>query len=305
MIRGRGLLAFLVVALSAVSAAAEDRPATAPKPDAAPKPKPKSQHGLYWHEEWRRFHPVEYVATGILGPLAIAEYFYLPPQQQPHWVGGILFDDAVRDALRLRSPSALHASWAMADTAGVTLVAISVGLDSVIVPLLRGSPDVAWQLTLMDAEAFSLSSLVAITLYDTVGRARPSYEDCQRNPSAAMGCNTSPDASFPSGHINEAFTAAGLSCAHHMYAHVYGSRLADAFACARDLTLATTEGVLRIMGDRHWTTDVIVGSMIGFSFGFGLPTLLHYVRWKRTPVKVVSLAPLVGSQFGVVAVGLF
>ena len=33
---------------------------------------------------------------------------------------------------------------------------------------------------------------------------------------------------------------------------------------------------MRIMADRHYTTDVIVGSIGGFTGGFLLPTLLHY-----------------------------
>ncbi len=298
-----------VAASAPARAGADETPTSAQTPTATktepPKPKPEKRSKLRWDSERPRFRPIEYVLTGIVGPLAIAEYFYLPAQQQAHWVGGVLFDDAVRDALRLRTASAQKASWAMADTVGVTLVGITVGLDSVIVPLVQGSFDVALQLTLMDAEAFSFSSILAISLYDTVGRARPSYEDCLKDPSAPTCYGTS-FASFPSGHINEAFTAAGLSCAHHLFAHVYQSKIADAFACARDLTLATTEGLLRIMGDRHWTSDVIAGSAIGFGFGFGLSSLLHYVKWNhRSPVKTVTLAPMMGSQLGVLAMGSF
>jgi len=143
-------------------------------------------------------------------------------------------------------------------------------------------------------------------MYDTIGRARPSYQDCQKNFSPEMGCSTSPFASFPSGHINEAFTAAGLSCAHHIFAHVYGSRVADAFACARDGALAVTEGVLRIMGDRHYATDVLVGGAIGFTFGFGMTSVLHYVKWnRRSPVKALTLAPMMGQAVGIVAAGGF
>ena len=181
----------------------------------------------------------------------------------------------------------MSAVWSMADTTGVTLVALSVGLDSIIIPLVRGSLDVTWQLVLMDAEAYSLSSIVAISMYDSIGRARPNYEDCLAGR-VTVGCNGSSTASFPSGHINEAFTAAGLSCAHHLFQHVYGNALADAFACIRDLSLGTTEAILRMMGDRHYFSDVVAGSAIGFSFGFALPTLLHYMKWRHGPKAVVS-----------------
>jgi len=229
---------------------------------------------------YRRFHPAEYVVTGIAAPIAIAEYFVAKPQESPHWVGGILFDDAARDGLRLRSFKDAERAWKMADTFGVTLVLIVGGLDSVIIPLARGDVDVAWQTSLMNGESFALGSLLTFTLYDTIGRARPGYAEC-RNETLTIGCGGTMTASFPSGHAHEAFTAAGLSCAHHLYGHLYQNRIADIFACTRDIGLATTEAVLRIMGDRHWASDVIVGSALGFGFGFALPVMLHYVKWTR------------------------
>ncbi len=101
----------------------------------------------------------------------------------------------------------------------------------------------------------------------------------------------------------EAFVSAGLSCAQHTYAGVYGNSIADAFACARDLTLAAADGVLRIMGDRHWTTDALVGAALGFSFGYVLPVLVHCRA--RTQAPRVALAPMTGGPLGVVAAGTF
>ena len=95
---------------------------------------------LRWDEDQPRFRPIEFVVTGVLGPAAMAMYTWLPPQSQPHWIGGILFDDAVRNALRVRSPAAQRAVWAMSDAVDVTVVSLAVGLDSLVIPLLRGSP---------------------------------------------------------------------------------------------------------------------------------------------------------------------
>ncbi len=262
---------------------------------------------LHWDERRVRFTLPEYIATGILGPLAVAEYFVVQPQVPPHWSGGILFDDAVRDGIRLRDPHALQVSWAAADTIGTMLVIMNVALDSLIIPLARRSSDVAWQLLVMDAESYTLTSLIAITGYDTIGRARPPYQDCKNGTVPSNECYGSLTASFPSGHVALGFNAAGLSCAHHMFQGVYGNRAADAFACARDLTLATSEAVLRMMGDRHYFSDVFVGSLIGFAVGFGMPTLLHYTNFKKK-VGVSSLyaSPLVtGQQTGLAVGGMF
>jgi membrane-associated phospholipid phosphatase len=258
---------------------------------------------LEWNRDWPRFRPLEYVVTGIAGPAAVAMYFLLRPQADPHWIGGILVDDDVRDALRLRSPDGLRTVRALADAVGVASVVLVVGVDSMVVPLLRNSTDVAVQLSLMDFESFALSSIVTFSLYDSVGRARPSYVECQHGSTDAQ-CETSPTASFPSGHVNEVFTAAGLSCAHHSRLPLYGGRLGDALACARDVTLATADGVLRIMGDRHYLTDVLAGAGIGFAFGYGLPTLLHYTNVDR-PVSSLSLLPLAGGEVGLVVTGSF
>lgn len=259
--------------------------------------------GLRWNPEWPKFRPIEFVATGVLGPVAIAMYLYLPPQSQPHWIGGIVFDDGVRDAMRLRSPSALNTARVASDVIGTSLVIGVVGIDSFVVPLVRGRMDVAVELSLMDFESFALSSVVTFSLYDSIGRARPSYRDCQRNPNVDAQCNISPTASFPSGHVNEAFTAAGLSCAHHGRLPLYGGGLLDALACARDVTFATADGVLRIMGDRHYATDVLSGGALGFAFGYGVPTLLHYAYPARRKSDDLSVAPMGGAQLGVVVTG--
>jgi membrane-associated phospholipid phosphatase len=283
--------------LSAVLAA-WPTPARAQEGDSAPEPP------LRWDENRPRFRPLEYVATTTVGLAAIAEYVWLPAQREPHWVGGILFDDAARDALRLRSPAALPAAWTAADAVGVTSTVLVVGVDSFVVPLARGSFDVAWQLTWMDLESYAFGSIATFTLYDTIGRARPSYADCLRQPSGP-DCRVSPTASFPSGHTAEVFLSAGLSCTNHAHVPIYGSPLMDALACARDVTLATADGVLRIMGDRHYASDVLTGAAIGFSFGYGLPWLLHYVSRNARRSLQVSLTPLVGGETGLAATGTF
>jgi membrane-associated phospholipid phosphatase len=290
----------LVMLTPALASAADP---VLPDPQAEPPPSKE----LQWNDDWPRFRPVEYVVTGVVGPAAIAEYIWLPGQRTPHWTATNAFDDAIRNAMRLRSASALSVAWTAADVVGVSVVVLAVGVDSLLVPLFRGSPDVALQLTLMSLQSYALSTLLSITLYDTVGRARPSYADCQKNAAANADCNLAPNDSFPSGHTNEAFTAAGLSCAHHANLPIYGSRLADDLACTRDLVLATSDGVLRIMGDRHYATDVLAGAAIGFGFGFGLPKLLHYRGGAdRSLLAGLSVSPMLGGGvMGLVASGPF
>ena len=289
-----------VVALAAFSAAIFASTVARADPPGATAPEPP----LRWNEEYPRFRPVEYPVTGVLGGAAIAMYIWVPATTQPHWTGGILVDESVRDGIRMRSPSALQAVWTASDVVDVSLTVLTVAVDSFAVPMLRGSSDVAVQLSLMDGEAFALSSVVTFSMYDSIGRARPLYADCQSNP-RGPGCSGSLTASFPSGHTNEAFTGAGVSCAHHLHVPIYGSRFWDTLACVRDLTLATSDGVLRMMGDRHYLSDALAGAAIGFAFGYGTPWLLHYRPSSAASAVSWTLTPMVGPQTGLLLVGGF
>jgi membrane-associated phospholipid phosphatase len=151
---------------------------------------------------------------------------------------------------------------------------------------------VAGQLSALDAEALSFSSLFSTLIFKATARARPSYAECQRDPSFDPLCGTRSNESFPSGHANLAFTAAGLSCAHHLHLALYGERAADVLACAGTLTLAAATGTLRVLGDRHHATDVWFGALLGFAVGYGMPTLLHYGRVKSDSGSTAAAQPL-------------
>lgn len=246
---------------------------------------------------WRypTFRPAEYVATGVLGAAAIGVFAFAKGPTVPRWTGGILFDDAVRDAVRLRTPGGRDAIRLASDVTAVASVVIAVGVDSLAIPLARGSSAVALEAVLVDAEAFAVNSLVTTSAYTLIGRARPSYEDCRRNPSFDPLCNSGTNASFWSGHTALSFTAAGLSCAHHAYLHIYGGRTADALGCAGIITLASATVIFRVLGDRHFATDVITGAAVGFGIGYGVPTLLHYTAG-RTEVTVAPSTSGLGLE---------
>jgi len=270
----------------------------------------KTAPSLTWDPSWPTFRPAEYAIAGVAGAAALGTFFLLKPPSHPHWIGGILFDDAARDALRLRSPGARDTARHVSDFTAAGTVLLALGVDSLLIPLVRKSDRVALQLTLMNLEAFALSSLTTTALFTGIARARPSYEDCQRDPSFDPLCDSGPTSSFPSGHANAAFTAAGLSCAHHGRLPLYGGGIGDVLACAGSLTLATTTATLRVVGDRHYVTDVLTSAGIGFGFGYGVPTLLHYVAGDgddatKSGQAKVSFMPMGGDRYGLMAVGSF
>ncbi|MEI9936083.1 MAG: phosphatase PAP2 family protein [Pseudomonadota bacterium] len=245
-----------------------------------------------WDPRWPKFRPSEYVLTAVGGSAALVLYFGVHDAQTPRRTGGILFDDYFREALRLRAPGQRDAARTASDWTAISALSWAIAVDSLVVPLARGSSELSGQMLLMDAEAFAFSTLITTTLFKTVARARPSYVDCVRDAKYDPLCKMHATGSFPSGHTNTAFTAAGLSCAHHLHVPLYGDRLADVLACTGTIALAATTGTLRILGDRHYATDVLVGAMIGFAVGYGMPTLLHYGKVQSNAATPSATQPL-------------
>jgi membrane-associated phospholipid phosphatase len=231
-------------------------------------------------------------------------FYLLKSRPTPHWNSGILFDDAVRKGIRLRSPGARDTVRLLSDVTGITTLGVALAIDSVVLPLLRGGLGTIPELLLMDVEAIVLNSLTTSITFDLSGRARPSYNDCKRDPSFDPLCYAGSTTSFFSGHSSQAFMAAGLSCAHHQYLKLYGDVVWDALSCAGSLTLATTTGVLRLAGDRHYASDVIVGALVGFAFGYGIPVLLHYSMPLPRKDMTVRVSPA-GEGIGVNVSGGF
>lgn len=266
---------------------------------------PSREGELVWNPDWPKFRPLEYVLTATTGAAAIGAFFLLDARSKPRWTGGILFDDTARVAFRLHSEDARINVRTASNITAMSALVLVVGFDSMIVPLVRRKSDIGLQLALMDAEGIAVSSLLTTLTFKTVGRARPPYAECERDPSYDRLCNSARFTSFPSGHSSQAATAAGLSCAHHTHLALYGNRVADGIACGVTAALAVTTGVFRLMGDRHYVTDVLAGEAIGFSIGYGLPTLLHYTASSGAKTNALALTPLAGAQYGLAATGTF
>lgn len=98
----------------------------------------------------------------------------------------------------------------------------------------------AWQLTMLSAETFAVSSLVVHALKWTVHEWRP-----DRGSSS----------SFPSGHTATAF------CGAELMRLAYGR--SNGWLVATGYTVATATGLMRIYNDRHWLGDVVSGACIG------------------------------------------
>lgn len=88
--------------------------------------------------------------------------------------------------------------------------------------------------------------------------------------------------SFPSGHTARAFAAA--TCLHREL----GNR--NVWYSIGGYSIAATTGVLRILNNRHWLTDVLAGTAVGI-LSAQLAYGTHRYRWGKYPVQL-SWIPL-------------
>jgi membrane-associated phospholipid phosphatase len=272
----RSLLALLIVLLTASSARASD---------------------LEWDPRWPRFRVAEHIATGTMAATALT--LYLLPEKSPAWGGGILFDDAVRDLMRGRTLDSRRLASRISDVAYLSLLIEPIAISGPVVPTLRDSFDVGAQITLINLEAFALTAVLFRVTEVTTRRARPYQWDCMKHGRTDAECHQSivgRTTSFMGGHAGLAATGAALTCVHQLQLHIYGT-VGAPIACGTAIALAVTAGVGRIVADKHYATDVIVGWIVGAASGILVPVLLHYGEDGRGvgDTGASSSAPLVAS----------
>lgn len=100
--------------------------------------------------------------------------------------------------------------------------------------------------------------------------------------------------SFPSGHTAQAFAAATFM--HREYGHKSIWYSIGAY------TVATGVGTMRVMNNRHWVSDVLVGAGIGI-LSTNLVYLTHQYRWgKKNKSGQTSVMPSYDGQTGMVSI---
>ncbi len=96
--------------------------------------------------------------------------------------------------------------------------------------------------------------------------------------------------SFPSGHTAQAFVAATFL--HKEYGHK------SIWYSIGGYSIATTVGVMRVMGNRHWLSDVFVGAGIGI-LSTELVYATHQYKWSKRKVKLTGLPTFNKGSYGV------
>jgi membrane-associated phospholipid phosphatase len=93
--------------------------------------------------------------------------------------------------------------------------------------------------------------------------------------------------SFPSGHTAQAFVAATFL--HKEYGH------RSMWYSIGGYSVATFIGVMRVLNNRHWASDVLVGAGIGI-LSVNLVYLTHKFKWGKNRFTGLSLAPVYSTD---------
>lgn len=184
------------------------------------------------------------------------------------WCRSDTLDVEARDTLRWRDP---RGAQDLSDVAAFAVVpSATLGLDALAAShdhALRGAGLDAYlvlEATVLAADVNQLTKLL-------VARERPYVQTAQAGEGGRRRHTDDDDVSFFSGHATEAFA---LAAATGTVATMRGYRWAPVpwgFGCV----LAAGTGYLRIAADRHWLTDVLVGTIVGIGIGIAVPLLFH------------------------------
>jgi membrane-associated phospholipid phosphatase len=226
---------------------------------------------------WPTFRTSEFVATGAA--MATTAVAYILSPRAHHQYGGVLFDEEVRERIALTSYHLQRDARDASDAMLSTLTMYPFLVDALIIAWgHRGSDQVALQMALIDVEAIAMTFAIQGLTTDLVSRERPYGRNCGTSlPNTVRDCFSDDRyRSFFSGHTSVTFTVAGLVCSHHAHLALYGGGAPDVIACAASVVGAAAVGTLRIMGNVHYPTDVLVGALVGTVSGLGVPWLLHY-----------------------------
>lgn len=247
-----------------------------------------------WEDAWPGFSRAEGAATVALAGSVIGVTL-ANPETKARWKRPILADDAVRRALVARTRDGRERAAAISDVLETGMIVWPLTDVAVAGSYGARSNGAAGPMLGMAAESELIALLGNRVVTLIAGRERPYGRGCDRDPDYTPWCG-SPDRtrSFFSGHTALSFAGAGLVCANHGAMPLYGGGAADPIACGIALGVATTVGTLRIVSDRHYLSDVVVGGLFGFAAGWVLPKALHY-GFGSTPPVGTTTTPTPGS----------
>jgi len=190
------------------------------------------------------------------------------------WCATNTFDTAVRSVFNTSLTPSAAGVKSLDLVSYITVIAapaVAVGLQAIYAAKEGVFLDTFFVDLLIIAETVVSPMMLNQVIKFSVGRARPFTIGA--TPELIAQGNDPPDAyiSFFSGHTLLAFSSVSAAAT---LARLRGYKLWW-LTWAVGLPIAATTGVLRIAADKHWATDVLLGSIVGVAAGVLMPTFLH------------------------------
>jgi membrane-associated phospholipid phosphatase len=243
-----------------------------------------------------------------LAPTLVAAGFFMRfgvDRPAANWEGGVLLDDEIQEAVSVRSATYRDIAFPLGEVGFIPMMVYRLVDAFAVAGAGHGRWDIAFQMFMMDLEAYGV---LATTLWGAqlgVRRTRPRKTFCLEDPTygpAIGGCSPRGDArSFISGHFGSAVTGAALTCVHHSNLQLYGGA-GDAAACGVGVVFAAITGAARLTTDAHYATDIALGLGLGLVSGWMIPELLHYrdapEPGDRAAAPRVTVAPRLHPEGG-------
>ncbi len=276
--------------------------ALAPRPD---------HRRVHWDPSWPRYRFDELVIT-VGASLVVLFGELLPTRTDANWAAVTDFDLEVARGLAIPSFETRDALEELSNGLSIGLIAWPVLLDSIVYAGLgEGAWDVAWQLSLIGLEVLSLNHALTVLVRLLARRERPLGRFCREDPTYDDPiCHDQPPAeSFWSPQVSNAFASAALVCMYHDALDLFGEAWSDGIACGTAVAAAATTGLLRIVSDQHWVTDVLSGAVVGTAVGILVPWILHFQGGARPPLTgheapTITVLPMIGGDDGTLGVSV-
>lgn len=194
------------------------------------------------------------------------------------WQGGILFDEDVRDALRPDDRDLQLAAAGISDVTLALATAMPIIDASVVSYGYYKDPVMARELAILNLDVIAVIAALQTVTNSIASRERPYGRRCGGDLDENLSQCVANDRhySFFSGHSAQSFGAAALTCSTHARLKLYGGGFADFAPCIMGFVLAGATATARVVADKHYFSDIVVGSSVGTLTGFLLPYLLRY-----------------------------
>jgi membrane-associated phospholipid phosphatase len=221
---------------------------------------------------------IDIPVTATLAAGWLVSEFAVKKQLAPaacRWCETNAFDTWVRSAFNpglVPSESGISAPARVSDVLAFGVVPFGMlGLDALLAWRDGVFADAFWIDALLILEATMVAQVLNQIVKFSVGRARPYTVGASAELLAGAHDPADHHVSFFSGHATWTFA---LATATATVVGLRGYRSAWV-AWLVGVPLAVSTAFLRVAADKHWTTDVLLGAVVGSTAGILIPGLLH------------------------------